>query len=258
MIRRASLGLLAILVATVAVSGCNGIGPGRTASGKTASKRLDASGVTRLDVAYGFGVQVTLGQPEAVTVTYDDNLADLLDVGVEDGTLRLKLKPHGTIKNRPTLRAEVTVGRLDEVRVAGGSTVDVSGPVRRSGLRLGLSGGSRVAADLDLDRAEATVSGGSHLELSGAAGTLEADGSGASDLELAELSLHHLDIQLSGASRAKVQADQTIAAQLSGASGLTYKGTPRFTRQDTSGASTIQHADALGSPDRAPGSGPLA
>ena len=55
-------------------------------------------------------------------------------------------------------------------------------------------------------------------------------------------SLQHLDIRLSGASHAKVQADQTIAAQLSGASGLTYKGTPRFTKQDTTGASTIQPA----------------
>jgi hypothetical protein len=36
--------------------------------------------------------------------------------------------------------------------------------------------------------------------------------------------------------------DQTIAAQLSGASTLTYKGNPQFTKQDTSGASTIQPA----------------
>jgi putative autotransporter adhesin-like protein len=59
---------------------------------------------------------------------------------------------------------------------------------------------------------------------------------------MAELSLHNLDIQLSGASHAQVTVDQTIAAQLSGASNLTYTGTPQFTRQDTSGASTIQHA----------------
>jgi hypothetical protein len=242
MIRFARLGLLVIVVATLAASGCNGIGPSRTASGKAASKRLDASGVTRLDIANGFGVRVTLGQPEAVTVSYDDNLADLLDVGVDGRTLRLQLKPHGTITNRPTLRAEVTVGQLEEVRVAGGSTVDIADPVPNPGLRLQVSGGSRVTADLGLDRADATVSGGSHLELTGTADTVKADGSGASDLELAELSLHHLDIRLSGASHANVQADQTIAAQLSGASRLTYKGTPRFTKQDTSGSSTIQSA----------------
>lgn len=242
MIRHARLGLLVAVLATLAVSGCNGIGPGRTASGKLATKRLDAPGVTRLDVAYGFDVRVALGQPEAVTVTYDDNLADLLDVGVDGTTLRIRLKPHATVTNRPTLHAEVTLRRIEEVRAAGGATVSVDGPLRNTGLRLRASGASRVAADLELDRADATVSGGSHLELTGTAATLDADGSGASDLELADLSLHHLNIRLSGASHAKVHADQTIAAQLMGASGLTYTGTPQFTKRDTSGASTIQPA----------------
>jgi hypothetical protein len=86
------------------------------------------------------------------------------------------------------------------------------------------------------------VSGGSHLKLSGAAGRLEADATGESDLELTGLSLQHLTVRLSGASHAKVQADQTIAAQVSGASSLTYLGTPRFTRQDASANSTIRSA----------------
>jgi hypothetical protein len=59
---------------------------------------------------------------------------------------------------------------LEEVRVAGGSFVEVAGPVRNQGLRLQLSGGRRVTADLGLDRADTTVSGGSHLQLTGAAG----------------------------------------------------------------------------------------
>jgi Putative auto-transporter adhesin, head GIN domain len=240
--RFARLGLTAIVIATLVVGGCNGIGPGRTASGKPVSSRLAASGVTRLDIAYGFDVRVTVGQPEVVTVTYDDNLADLLDVGVDGRTLRIQLEPHGTIEDDPTLRAEVTVRRLEEVRIAGASTLDVAGPVQDTGLRLQVSGGSRVAADLGLDRAGAVVSGDSRLRLTGTASMVKVDGSGASDLELAGLSLQHLDIRLSGASVAKVRAEQTIAAQLSGASHLTYTGTPRFTRQDTSGASSIQPA----------------
>jgi hypothetical protein len=42
-------------------------------------------------------------------------------------------------------------------------------------------------------------------------------------------SLQNLDIQLSGASQPNVQADKTIAARLSGTSGLTYTTTPRTT-----------------------------
>jgi hypothetical protein len=240
--RSARSGLLVLVVAALAVSGCGLVGPGRTGSGATTSRRLDATGVSRLDVAYGFDVRVSLGQPEAVTVTFDDNLADLLDVRVEGRTLRIQLKPDTTIRSRPTLRAEVTVSRLEEIRAAGGSSVTVASSVPDAGLRLLVSGSSRVAADLALDRADATVSGSSRLELTGTANTLSAQGSGGSRLDLAELRLQDLDIRLSGASHGSVQADWTITAQVSGGSRLTYKGSPRFTKRDTSGASTIQPA----------------
>jgi hypothetical protein len=87
--------------------------PGPHPSGTTATSRIDAAGVTRLDIAYGFDVRVSLGQPEVVTITYDDNLADLLDVGVDGRTLRIQLQPNSNIDHHPTLRAEVTMARLE-------------------------------------------------------------------------------------------------------------------------------------------------
>jgi Putative auto-transporter adhesin, head GIN domain len=241
--RPARTSLLILLAAVLAVSGCGSVGPGRTASGTTATKRIDAAGVTRLDVAYGFDVRVSLGQPEAVTVTYDDNLADLLDVRVDGRTLRIQLQPNSDIDNRPTLRAEVTMSRLEELRSAGASTVTVASKLPGASLRLLVSGSSRVAAaDLAVDQAEATVSGSSRLELTGTANALSAQGSGASNLELADLHLRDLDIKLSGASRGSVNVTGTIAAQVSGASKLTYAGTPQFTKRDTSGGSSIQAA----------------
>jgi hypothetical protein len=241
MMHRPARTRLLVLLAVLAVSGCGGIGPGRTPSGTTATKRIDAPGVTRLDVAYGFDVRVSLGQPEAVTITYDDNLADLLDVRTDGRTLRIQLQPNTNIDNRPTLRAEVTMSRLEEVRAAGASTVTVPGKLPGASLRLLVSGSSRVAAaDLAVERAEAAVSGSSRLELTGTANALNAQGSGASNLELADLHLQDLDIRLSGASHGNVNVTGTITAQVSGASKLTYTGTPQFTKRDTSGGSSIQ------------------
>jgi hypothetical protein len=198
--------------------------------------------VTRLDVAYGFDVRVRLGQPEVASVTYDGNLADLLDVRVDDRTLRIQLTPNPSIRNRPTLQVEVTVSRLQEIRAAGASTVTVADKVPTSGLRLLVSGSSRVAANLALDQAEATVSGSSRVTLAGSANAVRAEGSGASNLELTDLDLQDLDITLSGASHGSVHVQRTIAAQVSGASKLAYTGTPQFTKRDTSGASSIEPA----------------
>jgi Putative auto-transporter adhesin, head GIN domain len=239
---RWAVALPVLLAAAALAGGCGGVDPGRAASGETASRRVDAPGATGLVVEGGFEVRVTLGRPELAVVTFDRTLADLLDVGVDGGTLRVRVRPHDHIGRRPVLRAEVTVRRLEELRVAGGATVAVTGTVRGSGLRLELARGSRVAADLGLEGADATLSGTSRLKLTGAAGRLQVDASGASNLALSGLSLRDLDIQLSGASQADVRADGTITAQLSGASHLTYQGTPRFISRDTSGASSISPA----------------
>jgi Putative auto-transporter adhesin, head GIN domain len=97
-----------------------------------------------------------------------------------------------------------------------------------------------LLAALARDRAQATVSGSSRLGRSGTASALSAQGSGASDLELADLHLHDLDIKLSGSSHGSVNVTGTIAAQVSGASKLTYTSPPQFTKRDTSRGSSIQ------------------
>ena len=49
MSRSARAGLLVVWVAALTLAGCGSIGPGRSASGKTASKQLNTAGVTRLE-----------------------------------------------------------------------------------------------------------------------------------------------------------------------------------------------------------------
>jgi len=235
--------LLAVIAAVLFGSGCGGEGPERTASGTTTSKRVDATGVTRLDVGSAFDVRVDTGQEEAATITYDNDLADRLDVAVDSGTLRIRLRPPTTIADQGTLRAEVTLRRLEGIRAGGASSVDVTAMPASTDLRLELNGGSRLTADLAApEKVDATVSGASRLELTGTPDALSADGSGASRLELAGLRLQRLDIQLSGASRASVNVERTISAQVSGASRLTYTGTPEFSKRDASGASSIEPA----------------
>jgi len=75
--------------------------------------------------------------------------------------------------------------------------------------------------------------------LSGIVARLVVSGSGASQLEALELQSTDLEISLSGASEATVSASGTISAVVSGASTLRYKGSPRFTKKDVSGASDI-------------------
>ena len=182
-----------------------------------------------------------MGERDALTLHVDDNLRDRIDYGVSDGTLRLRLKPRSTVRDA-TLRADVVVRSLREVRASGASYVQIDSELAGDALTVGLSGASEVRGRARVGTLVAETSGASKVRLAGKASGLTVHASGASELDLGELEAQRLEVDLSGASDATVWVRDTIAADVSGASSLRYKGSPRFERQQTSGGSSIERA----------------
>jgi len=120
--------------------------------------------------------------------------------------------------------------------------VGVSGTTLRIGLKSGttVSNATLKASVTARSLAGVSLSGASKAKLSGQLSALTAEASGASAIDAESLSLQDLTVTLSGASEATVSVDGTIAASLSGASTLRYRGSPTFTRKDVSGASQIE------------------
>lgn len=102
-----------------------------------------------------------------------------------------------------TLHADVTARSLSRIDVSGASQVHLSDVLTGT-------------------RFEVVVSGAGRLD-------------GTARVDLA-------NVKLSGASTADVSVTDTISAGVSGASSLTYRGSPEFTRRDVSGGSSITTA----------------
>ena len=73
----------------------------------------------------------------------------------------------------------------------------------------------------------------------GSAGDIDLGASGASDAKLADLVTVDVQVNLSGASSAVVNASGTISGGLSSASRLQYVGSPTLGKFSTTGGSTI-------------------
>jgi hypothetical protein len=76
--------------------------------------------------------------------------------------------------------------------------------------------------------------------LSGSAGDVVVDASGASTIDLANFPVADARVDASGASKVTVDASGTLDADASGASHVYYLGSPRLGRIDTSGASSVK------------------
>lgn len=232
-----------------------------TGSGNVITETFDVSGIRRIEVHSTFVVRVAVGERESMTVRIDDNLRDLLDVGVETDTLVIGLLPHLSLR-RATLEADVVVTSLEGIAASDASEIEVTDPLPRSGefdlrasgasevalgrgvtsRRVGirLSGASILEALLDTDEAEVAASGASRARMSGRAPRVVISASGASTLRFDDLDSARVDARLSGASRAAVMVREEASVRLSGASRLDYRGDPRFTRREVSGASSVR------------------
>ena len=83
------------------------------------------------------------------------------------------------------------------------------------------------------------LSGGSSLELEGAANNLNIEVTGGSRSDLSDFPVHNATVLLSGGSQATINLDYTLNADLSGGSQLQYIGTPTMGDISVSGGSAI-------------------
>jgi hypothetical protein len=211
-----------------------------TGSGRVVSRPISVASFSRLEAEGAFEVRLSVGAAARVTVRADDNVVPVLGVGVSGDALQLKLKS-GISVSKATLRADVTVRTLAGIEARGASRIIVSGELRGASLSVRLAGASQLQGRMRITEGELDLEGASRVRLAGSTSNLTVKESGASGLEAEGLRIGALTIDLSGASTAEVTVTDSISAGLSGASSLRYRGSPRFSRSDVSGGSSITH-----------------
>lgn len=197
---RPVLPLLALTL--VAVPACYGFGPinGVEGSGVPETTTIDTAEFDGIQVTGIFEVALTIKEgPPSVVVTVDDNLVDDLDLQVIGDRLRVGFERGSYEPNvRPT--AVITVAGLNDIEVSGASLLTATG----------LTGGH-----LTID-----VSGASNFVGTGHVTTISVGASGASHVNLSELTTSGAEVNASGASSIELGGADTVSGELSGASHL--------------------------------------
>lgn len=104
-----------------------------------------------------------------------------------------------------------------------------------------VSGASKLSlANLKNDSLKVDLSGASKVRVDGETRNLEIEMSGASKVDAENLKAENVTVDASGASSAAVSVSGDLKADLSGASNVTYTGNPRNLQKSTSGASSVR------------------
>ena len=241
--KRIKFALVTIFLASIACTAPFGFtfgngGPITRGSGNEITVSPEVSGFDSLDIGHSFEVSIIQSETYNLVVTVDDNIEQYLVVDDNGGTLTLNLEDdRGYID--VTLKAQISMPMLSAFELSGASKAEFTQFASSDPFDLRVSGASEAMGDIEAGDLTIKVSGASEVHLHGEGQDLLLDVSGASHVDLEEFTVEDATLDLSGASEATVNVNGVLNVNASGASDVTYVGSPRLGDIETSGASSI-------------------
>ena len=230
-----------LFISILFLSSCRFINGERiTGDGRITSREVSTPAFNSLEVQGAMHVQLRQDGKHAVRVETDANLQEYVDVFESGGTL--VVRPRKGVNLNPSKDVVVYVSgpAFDHIDVSGASRlVSENAITTNSELTVEASGATEIKMEVNVPKLYADVSGSSHMDLKGRAGSFSLESSGASDVKAIDLQTDISTMDISGASSAEITAAKELDVEASGASHVAYRGTPQV-RQRTSGASSVE------------------
>lgn len=187
-----------------------------------------------------FEVEIIRSEEFGIKITADEGLFKNLNVVKDGDTLKISHAKHIAWFSRITRpKARITMTVLKGLQLSGASRCRVSGFSSTENFKLGLSGASSLSGEITAGDTEFDLSGAGKVELTGSAKDVVVNASGANQLELGAFSVNNAAIRLTGANRTTIKMTGRLDARLTGASSLSYIGSPVMGEIRTSGASRL-------------------
>jgi hypothetical protein len=134
---------------------------------------------------------------KSVTVKADDNIIEMVETTVENGTLVIGVKGRG-FRSISVLEVYITTPDLDKLKNSGSGDIVFSDTFAASDLFIGINGSGDLHAKFDVRNLELQVSGSGDTELTGVRGVFKVSNSGSGDLDAEGLKLEECYIKNSG------------------------------------------------------------
>ncbi|MBU1369630.1 MAG: DUF2807 domain-containing protein [Bacteroidetes bacterium] len=192
-------------------------------NGNVTGREFNTGDIHSINASGNFQVEIIQSDETSVYVETDDNLFDHIQVKEVNGKLSLSTLH---IRKSTKLKAIVTTALLQSVEASGAAFIESPAVVEAEKLTIKASGASTVVMILNADELVTQISGASKLTLSGFAAKHNALLSGASKLKASELKTETTSVKASGASDAKVWAEEALYHDTSGASKVRWDKTP--------------------------------
>ena len=211
---------------------------------------------TKIHVATGIDGFVKIGNENKVVLEADDNILKHIKTEVKDGELKVSLDKYA--KKATTLKAYITVKKIEGLKATSGADLVVEGIITGDKLVAKVSSGADMIFSADVNVFDGNASSGADMEIgkliakkaniktssgsdieidNGEVEDLNANSSSSGDIEAYGLTVQHCNAKVSSGSDINIHVVQSLNANASSGGEVSYKGDPQVEKRKSSGGS---------------------
>lgn len=200
--------------------------------------RSISSDFVRVKASSGIDVYLTENGEAELVVEADENLHDLIETEVRNGTLYI-----GTKKNIWTARSKkvhVSIDKLIEIVATSGAEVTTENTLNADDLKIVATSGAQFNLHLNVNNLDCKSSSGSNIYIDGKANNIDVSSSSGSDIDAYGLKTSNCIAKASSGSNIKVSVSDSFEGDASTGANIQFKGDPEMINSNDSSGGNVR------------------
>ena len=194
-------------------------------AGPLVNERRDVEAFDSIDLEGAAKVEIKIGEPLSVLISGSEKSVGRLQTHVSGDTLYIKNKPRDwVLRNSSRLTVQITVPKLDSLKLEGGNDVSVTG-LQGGDTTIKAAGAANIKADGELDELTVRLKGAGHADLS-------------------KLTVADAKVTVDGVGSVVVNPRESLDATMNGVGAIFYTGSPTKVNTRMNGLGTIARQDS--------------
>jgi len=209
-------------------------------NGKVLEETRDLGNFNKISVTRGMNVYISQGSNQKVVVKADENLLDVIETTVSDGTL--KVSCNRGIRKAESNKVLITIPNLDLVKTTAGSNVFAEDTLNFKVLEIKSTAGSNVKLILKSEELTVSAMAGSNIFLNGTTESFNAKANSGSNVKAGDLRATTGDLKASSGANVWINVQKELSAKVSSGANVFYYGNPETTNiEKSSGGNVIKN-----------------
>lgn len=196
-------------------------------SGPIVKQEINLSDFTGVELSFSGDVFLRQGKTQSVYVEGQQNLIDVLNTQVKDGTWNINFTARN-VEMKDKFHIYITLPTLEYAQVSGSGDMSTNGMFTGlHDLRGGVSGSGDLELEVECETLSMKISGSGDVEMKGStqAANLSVTGSGTYDGF--DMTTKNCEARVTGSGDISTHASETLIASVMGSGDIEYKGNPR-------------------------------